>query len=101
MFFFYTEEGSPPKQPILVHMCSVGTHVKAIRQRQGDALSNVCWETLGPPIHVDVTMTCKACVSIIADHVHPFLCGCGLRISAGYVRFRGLVESMPQIYWCI
>ena len=29
-----------------------------------------CWETLGPAIHVDVTLTLTY-LSIVADHVHP------------------------------
>ncbi|KAK3566489.1 hypothetical protein QTP86_034054 [Hemibagrus guttatus] len=42
-----------------------------------------CWETLGPAIHVDVTLTHTTCLSIVADHVHPsmetvFPDGCGL-----------------------
>ena len=30
-----------------------------------------CWETLGPAIHVDVTLTRITCLNIVADHVHP------------------------------
>ena len=42
-----------------------------------------CWETLGPAIHVDVTLTRTTYLSIVADHVHPFMetvfpGGCGL-----------------------
>ena len=42
-----------------------------------------CWETLGPAIHVDVTLTRITYLSIVADHVHPFMetvftSGCGL-----------------------
>ena len=42
-----------------------------------------CWETLGPAIHVDVTLTRTTYLSIVADHVHPFMetvfpDGCGL-----------------------
>ena len=32
-----------------------------------------CWETLGPAIHVDVTLTRTTYLSIVADHVHPFI----------------------------
>ncbi|KAK3562392.1 hypothetical protein QTP86_033531, partial [Hemibagrus guttatus] len=32
-----------------------------------------CWETLGPAIHVDATLTCTTYLSIVADHVHPFM----------------------------
>jgi len=32
-----------------------------------------CWETLGPAINVDVTLTCTTYLSIVADHVHPFM----------------------------
>lgn len=32
-----------------------------------------CCVTLGPGIHVDVTMTCTTYLSIIADQVHPFI----------------------------
>ena len=41
------------------------------------------WETLGPAIHVDVTLTRPTYLSIVADyftpfHGNPFLGGCGL-----------------------
>ncbi|KAK3562823.1 hypothetical protein QTP86_010397 [Hemibagrus guttatus] len=32
-----------------------------------------CWETLGPAIHVYVTLTRTTYLSIVADHVHPFM----------------------------
>ncbi|KAK3526241.1 hypothetical protein QTP70_020394 [Hemibagrus guttatus] len=32
-----------------------------------------CWETLGPAIHVDVTLTCITYQSIAAYHVHPLM----------------------------
>lgn len=32
-----------------------------------------CWETLGLAIHVDVTLTRTTYLSIVADHVHPFM----------------------------
>ncbi|KAK3560338.1 hypothetical protein QTP86_006422 [Hemibagrus guttatus] len=32
-----------------------------------------CWETLGPAVHVDVTLTRSTYLSIVADHVHPFM----------------------------
>ena len=31
------------------------------------------WETLGPAIHVDDTLTHTNNLSIVADHVHPFM----------------------------
>ncbi|KAK3534421.1 hypothetical protein QTP86_015225, partial [Hemibagrus guttatus] len=42
-----------------------------------------CWETLGPAIHVDVTVTHSTYLNIVTDHVHPFMetlfpDGCGL-----------------------
>ena len=42
-----------------------------------------CWETLGPAIHADVILTRTTYLSIVADHVHPFMekvfpDGCGL-----------------------
>ncbi|KAK3539724.1 hypothetical protein QTP70_012747 [Hemibagrus guttatus] len=42
-----------------------------------------CWETLGPAIHVDVTLTRTTYLSIVTDHVHLFMeavfpDGCGL-----------------------
>ncbi|KAK3528676.1 hypothetical protein QTP70_007720 [Hemibagrus guttatus] len=42
-----------------------------------------CWETLGPAVHVDVTVTRSTYLSIVADHVHSFMetlfpDGCGL-----------------------
>ncbi|KAK3532871.1 hypothetical protein QTP70_001156 [Hemibagrus guttatus] len=45
--------------------------------------SMFCWETLGPTVHVDVTVTRSTYLSIAADHVHPFMetlfpDGCGL-----------------------
>ena len=30
-----------------------------------------CWETSGPAIHVDVTLTRTTCLSIVADHEQP------------------------------
>jgi len=32
-----------------------------------------CWETMGPAIHVDVTLTRTTYLSIVADYVHPFM----------------------------
>ena len=32
----------------------------------------VCWETLGPAIHVDVNVTRVTYLNIVADQVHPF-----------------------------
>ncbi|KAK3520422.1 hypothetical protein QTP70_024176, partial [Hemibagrus guttatus] len=32
-----------------------------------------CWETLGPAIHVIVTLTHTTSLSIVADHVHPVM----------------------------
>ncbi|KAK3518727.1 hypothetical protein QTP70_009665 [Hemibagrus guttatus] len=32
-----------------------------------------CWESLGPGIHVDVTLTPTTYLDIIAEHVHPFM----------------------------
>ena len=32
-----------------------------------------CRETLGPAIHVDVTLTRTNYLSIVTDHVHPFM----------------------------
>ena len=32
-----------------------------------------CCETLGPGIHVDVTLTCTTYLNIVADQVHPFM----------------------------
>ncbi|KAK3523811.1 hypothetical protein QTP70_010172 [Hemibagrus guttatus] len=45
--------------------------------------SMFCWETLGPAVHVDVTVTRSTYLSIAADHVHSFMetlfpDGCGL-----------------------
>ena len=42
-----------------------------------------CWDTLGPAIHVDFTLTHTTYLSIVEDHVHPFMemvfpDGCGL-----------------------
>lgn len=35
-------------------------------------MARFCWGTLGPVIHVDVTLTCTANQSLVVDHVHPF-----------------------------
>ena len=32
-----------------------------------------CWETLGPAIHVDVSLTRVTYLNIVADQVHPFM----------------------------
>ncbi|KAK3535233.1 hypothetical protein QTP70_005025 [Hemibagrus guttatus] len=45
--------------------------------------SMFCWETLGPAIHVDVTLTRSTYLSIVAEHLNPFMetvfpDGCGL-----------------------
>ncbi|KAK3535736.1 hypothetical protein QTP70_020983 [Hemibagrus guttatus] len=32
-----------------------------------------CWETLGPAIHVVVTLRCTTYLSTVSDHVHPFM----------------------------
>lgn len=42
-----------------------------------------CWETLGPSIRMDFTLTCTTYLKIVADQVHPlnattFPNGCGL-----------------------
>lgn len=46
-------------------------------------LGKFCWKTLGPGVHVDVTLTSTTYLSFVADHVHPFTeavfpDGCGL-----------------------
>ena len=46
------------------------------RQAGGDSQmlrATFCWETLSLAIHVDVPLTCTTCLSIVADHVHPFI----------------------------
>ena len=50
--------------------------LKARRQASRDSVvlwPVFCWETLGPAIHVDVTLTPTTYLSIVADHVHPFM----------------------------
>lgn len=32
-----------------------------------------CWETVGPTIHVDVTLTSNSYLNIVADHVRSFM----------------------------
>lgn len=32
-----------------------------------------CWETLGPVVSLDATLTCSSYLNILADHVHPFM----------------------------
>lgn len=32
-----------------------------------------CWETLGPVVHVDDTLTQNSYINVLADHVHPFM----------------------------
>ena len=56
---------------------------KASQQRQCDALGNVLLGNLGSSIHVDVILTWTTYLSIVADHIHPFMetvfpDGCGL-----------------------
>ncbi len=46
---------------------------KACRRRQCNVWALFCWETLGPVILVDVTLTHTTYLSIVADHVHPFM----------------------------
>ncbi|KAK3513336.1 hypothetical protein QTP70_012369 [Hemibagrus guttatus] len=56
------------------------------RRAGGDSVllwSMFYWETLGPAVHVDVNVTRSTYLSIVADHVHPFMetlfpDGCGL-----------------------
>ena len=76
----------------LVHVCRLpGEHVApeytmGRRQAGGGSVmvwAVFCWETFGPAIHVDVTLTCTTYLSIVADHEHPFMemvfpDGCGL-----------------------
>ncbi|KAK3511397.1 hypothetical protein QTP70_007233 [Hemibagrus guttatus] len=56
---------------------------KASRQRQCHALGMFCRETLGPAVHVDVTLTRTTYLSTVTVYVHPFMetvfpDGCGL-----------------------
>ena len=46
------------------------------RQDGGDSVTlwaMFCWETLGPGVHVDVTLTRASYLNVVADHVHPFM----------------------------
>ena len=48
--------------------CTVGR-----RQASGGSVmlwAMFCWETLGPAIHVDVTLTCTTYLCIVADHLN-------------------------------
>lgn len=45
----------------------------ALREEGKPARLMLCWETLDPVIHVDVTLKRFAKLNIAADHVHPFL----------------------------
>uniref|UniRef100_A0A3Q3JTD4 Transposase Tc1-like domain-containing protein n=1 Tax=Monopterus albus TaxID=43700 RepID=A0A3Q3JTD4_MONAL len=45
-------------------------------QARGDSVmiwAMFCWETLGPVIHVDITLTRTTYLNIVADQVHPFM----------------------------
>uniref|UniRef100_A0AAY5KFW1 Tc1-like transposase DDE domain-containing protein n=1 Tax=Esox lucius TaxID=8010 RepID=A0AAY5KFW1_ESOLU len=61
--------------------CLPGEHMApgcTIGRRQAGGGSVMLWamfcgETLGPAIHVDVTLTRTTYLSIVADHVHPFM----------------------------
>jgi len=64
-----------------------------------------CWETLGPAIHVDVTWTCTTYLSIVADHVHPFMemvfpGGCGLfRQDNAPCHKTKMVQEWFEVFW--
>lgn len=74
-------------------------------------------ETLGPAIHVDVTLTHSTYISIISDHIHPFMetvyhDGCDLlqqdnapscKAEMAQEWFEVLIglRSQPNIYICI
>lgn len=57
--------------------CLPGKHMDALRWNQ--AIGSVMlwamfyWETSSPAIHVAVTLTCTIYLSVVADHVHPFI----------------------------
>lgn len=60
-------------------------------------LAMFCWETLGPTIHVDDTLT-RTYLSIVAGYVHPFmgpvfLEGCGLLFQEWFDKFEVLTCS--------
>ncbi|MCJ8745752.1 hypothetical protein PDJAM_G00133960 [Pangasius djambal] len=46
---------------------------KRNQQRQYDALGNVLLGTLGPGLHVDVTLARTTHLNIVADQVHPYM----------------------------
>lgn len=46
---------------------------KSSRKRQCDALDNALLGTLGPAIHVEVTLTCTTYLIVFTDHVQPFI----------------------------
>ena len=46
------------------------------------------WETSGPAIHVDVTLTRTTCLSIVADHEQPFMDTVSLMAVASFSRKR-------------
>lgn len=75
-----------------VHVCCLpGEHMasRCIMGRRQAGRDSVmlwavfCWESLGPVIPVDVTLTRTTYLRIVADHVYPFMetifpAGCGL-----------------------
>ncbi len=36
-------------------------------------LAMFCWETLGPGIHVDVSLTCTTYLNIVTYYMHSFM----------------------------
>ncbi|KAK3522147.1 hypothetical protein QTP70_026962 [Hemibagrus guttatus] len=59
----------------LLHHMAPGCTMGRRRAGRGSVMlwAMFCWETLGPAIHVDVTVTCSTYLSIAADHLHPFM----------------------------
>lgn len=58
-----------------------------------------CWETLGPPIHVDVTSTRTTYQNIVPDQVEPFIkkCSATLKSGSGIVQRVDLAFKRHQI----
>ncbi|KAK3561931.1 hypothetical protein QTP86_019061 [Hemibagrus guttatus] len=57
-----------------------------------------CWKTLGSAIHVDVILTRTTYLSIVADHVHPFMemVGCELEEKERFwSELDEVMESIP------
>ena len=66
--FFHWERHLPGEHGTRMHYMK-----KTSRGGSGMLWAMICWEVLGPAIHVDVTLTRTTYLNIVADHIHPFM----------------------------